>query len=57
MRYVIDGHEFANEESDMLGDGTFPPFGIFDVEAQDYVLPFYQSRAAAEQALAALLKA
>jgi len=50
-RYVIDGHQFPNEESDLLGDGRFPPFGIFDTEKQDYVKPFHATRKAAEEAL------
>lgn len=64
--YVIDGHEFPLDPAQMengdwrtadgvlMGDGQFPPFGIFDVEAQDYILPFYQTRAEAEAALLVL---
>lgn len=37
IRYVVDGHEFDNEESDLLGDGQFPPFRIFDVQKQRYI--------------------
>jgi hypothetical protein len=33
-RFVVDGHEFANEDSEMLGDGQFAPFQIFDVQEQ-----------------------
>lgn len=50
-RYVVDGHEFENEESNMAGDGNFPPFRIFDTDKQDYVGPEYPTRAAAEAAL------
>ena len=53
-RYVVDGHMYPNEESDFAGDGEFPPFGVFDVEAQDYILPFYDTREAAEAALAVI---
>lgn len=47
-RYCVDGHEFENAESNLLGDGAFPPFGVFDIWAQDYVLPWYPTRESAE---------
>lgn len=53
-RYVIDGHEFLDGDGDMVGDGEFPPFEIFDTEAQNYVAPPYPTRQEAETALAAL---
>lgn len=31
---VVDGHEFDDSESAYAGDGQFPPFVIFDVDAQ-----------------------
>jgi hypothetical protein len=48
FRYCVDGYEFPDEESCLLGDGAFPPFRIFDIEAQDYVGPTYNSRESAE---------
>lgn len=48
VRHVVDGHEFPDEESNLLGDGKFPPFRIFDVEAQDYVGDKFETRIEAE---------
>jgi hypothetical protein len=47
-RYCVDGHEFENAESNLAGDGQFPPFWIFDIQAQDYVGPTYETREAAQ---------
>lgn len=46
--YVVDGHEFPNEESNLAGDGEFPPFRIFDTNAQDYVCGTFATREAAQ---------
>lgn len=54
-RYVVDGHEFENPESDLLGDGQFPPFRILDIEAQDYLPGVYNTRAEAETAMQAVI--
>lgn len=48
-RYVVDGHEFPNDESSLLGDGGFPPFVVFDVEAQDNLPGTYATREAAQE--------
>lgn len=48
MRYCVDGHLFENEDSDLAGDGEFAPFYVFNIEAQDYLLPPYPSRAEAQ---------
>jgi hypothetical protein len=48
IKYSVDGHEFENEESNLAGDGQFPPFRIFDINAQDYLPGIYASRADAE---------
>lgn len=50
-RYVVDGHEFENADSNLMGDGTFPPFLIFNTDAQDHLPQTYQTRGAAEAAL------
>ncbi len=51
VRYCVDGHEFPNEDSEMLGEGAYPPFLIFDIEAQDYLPHPYPSRNEAESEL------
>lgn len=51
-RYVVDGHEFPNEESNFLGDGEYPPFVIFDVDRQENLPGEYGTRTEADQAAA-----
>lgn len=53
-KLCVDGHEFSNEDSSWLGDGQFPPFAVFDIDAQENLLPFYATRLEAEQAMARL---
>jgi hypothetical protein len=48
VRYVVDGHEFPNEDANLMGDGEYPPFLVFDVDAQDYVGGTYPTRDAAQ---------
>lgn len=33
-RYIVDGHEFENEDSALQADGQHPPFHVFDVDTQ-----------------------
>lgn len=47
----VDGHEYPDTESDWLGDGQFPPFAVFDIDAQKNLLPYYQTRIQAEEAM------
>lgn len=54
VRFCVDGHEFENEESDMLGDGEFAPFMVFDIEKQDYCAGTYETRLAAQKVADAL---
>jgi hypothetical protein len=49
IRFVVDGHEFPNEESSLLGDGEYPPFWVFDVEEQEYLGVNHLTRAAAQE--------
>jgi hypothetical protein len=49
-RYVVDGHEAENEESNLAGDGEFPPFRVLDTDAQNYLPGTYKTRAEAETA-------
>jgi hypothetical protein len=46
----IDGHEFADEESNLLPEGTFAPFWVFDSFLQDYPAGPFETREAAEHA-------
>lgn len=48
FKFCVDGHEFPDEESSLLGDGMFPPFRIFDVDKQDYVGQSFNIREDAE---------
>ena len=49
--YVVDGHEFDDEDSNLTGDGNFPPFYVFDTERQRNLPGRHPTREAA-QALA-----
>lgn len=37
IRYSVDGHENADPDSPLAGDGQFGPFRIFDINAQEYL--------------------
>ena len=52
----VDGHEFRDIESNWAGDGQFAPFAVFDIDAQENLLPYYATRKEAEVAMAAMLK-
>lgn len=47
----VDGHEFDDTESAWLGDGKFPPFAVFDIDAQENLPGRYPSRVEAECAM------
>lgn len=51
----VDGHEFADPDSAWAGDGQYPPFAIFDIDAQENLQPYYATRAEAEAAMARIL--
>lgn len=51
-RYIVDGHEFRNDESNFVGDGRYPPFVIFDVDLQENLPGEFGTRAEAEQVAA-----
>jgi len=52
----VDGHEFPNSESNWMGDGQYPPFAIFDIDAQENLQPYYATRGQAEQAMQRILR-
>ncbi|MEY2153069.1 hypothetical protein AB7849_19345 [Rhodanobacter sp. 115] len=47
-RFVVDGHEFPNEESSFTGDGKYPPFVVFDIDRQENLPGEYATRGQAE---------
>ena len=49
--YCVDGYEFPTDDSNLAGDGEFPPFLIFDTRKQDYLPGSYATRAEANAAL------
>jgi hypothetical protein len=53
----VDGHEFPDPESNWMGDGQFPPFAIFDIDAQENLQPYYLTRTQAETAMTRILAA
>ena len=55
-RYVVDGHEFNDPESSLLGDGNFPPFYVFDQTMQKNESGKYQTREEAQSVADALNK-
>ena len=56
-RYAVDGAVYPNDENGPLfqGDGQYPPFVIFDIQAQKNLSGYYQTREAAEKALSKML--
>jgi hypothetical protein len=54
-KFCVDGHEFADSDSAFAGDGQFPPFVIFDIDAQENLPGYYATREQAEQALRDIL--
>lgn len=52
----VDGHEFPDSESNWAGDGQFPPFAVFDIDAQTNLQPYYATRAQAEIAMQRILQ-
>lgn len=46
--FVVDGHEFDDSESAYAGDGQFPPFVIFDIDAQVNLAGKWATREAAQ---------
>lgn len=46
--YVVDGHEFDDEDSALLGDGQFAPFRVFDTVAQQHLALKFGTREDAE---------
>jgi hypothetical protein len=52
--HVVDGHESADTNSPLAGDGKFPPFRIFNLSKQDYLPGTYETRKAALEALTKL---
>lgn len=55
-RLCVDGHEFPDSESNWAGDGQFPPFAVFDIDAQENLLPYYLTRKQAEAAMDRLME-
>lgn len=56
-RWCVDGHDSAHPDAAYAGDGTFPPFVIFDIAEQDNLPGLYQTRQEAEEALVKLKQA
>lgn len=52
--YCVDGRESDDPDAPYAGDGQFPPFVIFDIQAQDNLPGTYATREAAEAALATI---
>lgn len=48
-RYIVDGHEFPDEESNLMADGEYPPFYVFDVDRQTNVIGHYPTREEAQR--------
>jgi hypothetical protein len=52
-RYCVDGND---EHGCYAGDGWLPPFVIFNIEAQENLPGYYQTREAAEWSLSILIE-
>lgn len=53
---AVDGREYDSPDSPYDGAGTFPPFRVFDADAQDWLAGEYPTRADADRAMAAILE-
>lgn len=53
-RFIVDGYEFDDPDSNLAADGEFAPFLIFDIEQQDYVDVKFDDRTVAQTAADAL---
>lgn len=56
-RFCVDGHEADDIDSPFIGDGQFPPFVVFDIEAQDNLPGTYPTRSDAQEVADRLNKA
>lgn len=54
LPFTVDGHTHASPDSDLQGDGQFPPFYVFDQNNQKNIAGPFQSRNRAEQERVAL---
>jgi len=52
--YCVDGRMYRHPDADYGGDGKFPPFVIFDIEAQDNLPGHYRTREEAERVMGLL---
>lgn len=52
----VDGHVSPDSESAFVGDGQFPPFAVFDIDAQQNLQPYYATRAQATLAMDRILE-
>lgn len=43
MRYLVDAREFPNPESDLVIDGKYPPFYIFDILKQVHLKGWHRT--------------
>lgn len=48
LHVTVDGHMFDDSDSDLAGDGEFPPFRLFVANAQNYLSGTYTTREAAQ---------
>jgi hypothetical protein len=53
--YCVDGHEFENADSEMLGDGNFPPFVVFNISKQENEPGEFATREDAEAAMVRII--
>ena len=54
--FVVDGHMSDNPDSDLQGDGQFPPFYVFDPNNQVNIAGPFHARERAEQERVTLSK-
>jgi len=54
LPFSVDGRLFDNENSDLQGDGQFPPFYVFDQNKQTNIAGPFPTRERAEQERVAL---
>lgn len=48
LRYIVDGHEYPDSDAQLVGDGQYAPYLVFDIEEQRHLGTEWPNRQSAE---------